>query len=149
MTHDSDWQKSLQGALESRGLRLTRQRLLISKIFFEHEGHANIEDLYRKARKAYPKLGYATVYRTLNLLKECGLASTMHFGDGITRFEPSRHHHDHLICTECGKIVEFENEEIERLQDAVAAEHHFVLAHHKMELYGTCPTCTKKLTASA
>jgi len=140
---DTDWQTTLKAELEKRGLRLTRQRMLISKIFFEHEGHANIEDLYRKAQKAYPQLGYATVYRTLNLLKECGLATTMHFGDGMTRFEPARHHHDHLICTECGKIVEFENDEIEELQEAVAKEYGFALVHHKMELYGTCPACTR------
>ena len=134
-----NWQEVLREHIGKKGLRLTQQRLLISEIFFEQEGHhANIDELYQRVRKRNPSVGYATVYRTLKLLTECGLANSMQFGDGTRRFEPATDHHDHLICTECGKIVEFENEEIETIQEEIATKHQFSLTSHKMELYGTC-----------
>ena len=93
-----------------------------------------------------PRIGYATVYRTLKLLKECGLAYERHFGDGVSRYEVAwdDEHHDHLICIDCGKIVEFEDEGIEKLQHDVAAKHGFTLVRHRLELYGMCPDCQAK-----
>ena len=87
-----------------------------------------------------PKVGYATVYRTLRLLAECKMANARHFGDGVTRYElaDDEHHHDHLICVDCGAIVEFEDDAIELLQERVAERHGFTLQSHKHELYGHC-----------
>ena len=90
-----------------------------------------------------PRVGYATVYRTVRLLRESGLAAERHFHDGEARFEnvEEQHHHDHLICERCGRIVEFANDEIEALQERVAHELGFVISRHKMELYGICGAC--------
>jgi Fur family ferric uptake transcriptional regulator len=91
-------------------------------------------------RKKNPRVGYATVYRTLKLLQDSGLASSRQFDDGQTRYEVAGAHHDHLICVKCGLILEFENDEIERLQEAMAAElGGFRVLRHKHELYCLCP----------
>ena len=89
---------------------------------------------------------YATVYRTLKLLTECGVAFERKFGDGLTRFElaDDESHHDHLICVDCSKIVEFEEPEIEGLQARVAARYGFMLKSHKHEMYGSCADCQAK-----
>jgi Fur family ferric uptake transcriptional regulator len=128
------------------GLRSTEQRRLVTDMFFASDGHLSIEDLLDKVRVEEPKIGYATVYRTLKLLKECGLAFERHFGDGVSRYEVAweDEHHDHLICTDCEKIIEFEDDGIEALQHAVAAQHGFTLVRHKLELYGVCPDCQAK-----
>ena len=99
-------------------------------------------------RRKNPKVGYATVYRTMKLLTDAGIAAARQFGDGQTRFEVSDeadHHHDHLICAECGLILEFENPEIEKLQDKMADElGGFRVVRHKLELYGLCKNCRVK-----
>jgi Fur family ferric uptake transcriptional regulator len=134
--------------MDQKGLRSTAQRRLVTEVFFESDGHLSIEDLLLEVRSKDPKVGYATVYRTLKLLKECGLAYERHFGDGVSRYEVAHEdeHHDHLICLDCGHIVEFENEEIERLQEDLARRNGFELRRHKHELYGTCakPSCERR-----
>jgi Fur family ferric uptake transcriptional regulator len=137
------WRETLRHHIVERGLRYTTQREAIAEVFFSLEGHANIEELYERVRAKHPNVGHATVYRTLKLLEECGLAEPRHFGDGTTRYEPRMgdDHHDHLICEKCGTIIEFENEEIERLQLQVCQSHGFELSWHKMELYGICSRC--------
>lgn len=100
-----------------------------------------------RVRQLDPQVSLATVYRTMKLLTEVGLASPHRFGDRITRYEPSEHdheHHDHLICTACNKIIEFVNEKIEHLQHEVAEANGFLVTHHKMELYGLCAQCQEK-----
>ncbi|MBO6939094.1 MAG: transcriptional repressor [Deltaproteobacteria bacterium] len=133
----------LEKYMEKNGLRSTSQRRLVSEAFFRSTGHLSIEDLLATVREEDSKIGYATVYRTLKLLKDCGLAYERHFGDGVSRYEVALEdeHHDHLICMSCGKIVEFENDEIEQLQDDLAAKHGFVLKRHVHELYGLCGDC--------
>lgn len=125
------------------GLRSTEQRRIVTEMFFTSEGHLSIEDLLEQVREAEPKIGYATVYRTLKLLKECGLAWERHFGDGVSRYEVAweDEHHDHLICLDCEKIVEFEDRKIEALQEKVASRYGFKLVRHKLELYGICDDC--------
>ncbi|MDH3998369.1 MAG: transcriptional repressor [Desulfuromonadales bacterium] len=132
--------------LLAQGLKSTRQRELILEEFLRAESHLSTEDLYLRLRKKNPKIGYATVHRSLKLFAECGIAEPRHFGDGQTRYEPSvrDEHHDHLICTRCNKIVEFEDDRIEQLQDEVAAKHGFVIERHRMELYGQCSDCVDK-----
>lgn len=131
--------------MSERGLKSTRQRSLIIDLFFEMHGHLSVEDVWSRVRQDDPRVSVATVYRTMKLLSEAGLAHARNFGDGQTRFEPAvgREHHDHLICTRCGTIIEFENDQIERMQDAVARRHGFKVTSHKMELYGLCKSCQK------
>jgi Fur family ferric uptake transcriptional regulator len=92
----------------------------------------------------------ATVYRTMKLLADCGLAIPRQFGGGQTRYEPAagRAHHDHLICTACGEIVEFANERIESLQALIARRHGFEVESHKLELYGRCARCRRASEAT-
>ena len=144
-----DLRGRLESYMEKQGLRSTAQRRLVTDTFFRSTGHLSIEDLLLEVRKEDPRVGYATVYRTLKLLKECGLAYERHFGDGISRYEVAHEHehHDHLICLECDAIVEFEDDEIEALQDALARKHGYVLKRHKHELYGLCADCQRKQRA--
>ena len=132
--------------LAERGLKATRQRATIVNTFFAQPGHLSVDELLTKVRHKNPRVSAATVYRTMKLLAECGLAHARQFGDGQTRWEVAgdRHHHDHLICTSCGAIVEFENDQIEHLQDQVARRHGFSVTHHKMELYGLCRDCQRQ-----
>lgn len=126
-----------------KGLKTTRQRDIILDFFLASDRHMSIEELYLKVRAKHSNIGYATVYRTLKLFAEAGIAREIQFGDGQTRYEHVNEgeHHDHLVCTRCGTIVEFENPVIEKLQDEVAASHGFLIVTHKMELYGLCPKC--------
>ncbi len=129
--------------IATKGLKTTRQRDVILDAFLSSDRHMSIEELYLKLRAKNPRIGYATVYRTLKLFAESGIAREIHFGDGQTRYEhqAAGEHHDHLVCTRCGTIVEFENEAIEQLQAEVASQHGFTIATHKLELYGICATC--------
>lgn len=131
--------------ISSKGLKTTRQRDVILDAFLSSDRHMSIEDLYLKLRVKNPRIGYATVYRTLKLFAESGIAREIQFGDGQTRYEhvAEGEHHDHLVCTRCGAIIEFENETIERLQDEVANSYGFIIETHKLELYGTCAKCRK------
>ncbi|MCK4536366.1 MAG: transcriptional repressor [Desulfuromonadales bacterium] len=129
-----------------KGLKTTNQRMVILKTFLSSRSHYSTEELYLKLRKKHPKIGYATVHRTLKLLAESGVAIEQHFGDRHARFEPVRanRHHDHLVCVECGLIIEFEEPNIRELQLQVAAEHHFKINNHRHELYGLCSRCAAK-----
>jgi len=115
--------------LAKKGLKSTRQRDIIVERFFSHTGHLSIEQLLAIAREDYPRLGYATVYRTLKLLTECGLAAERRFGEGQTMFEAAGdlEHHDHLICLECNHVLEFHNEAIEQEQERVARSFGFTV----------------------
>jgi Fur family ferric uptake transcriptional regulator len=137
--------------MAERGLKSTRQRSLIIDTFFAAGGHVTVEELWSRVRREDGKVSVATVYRTMKLLAESGLAHSRNFGDGQTRYEPAagRGHHDHLICTQCGTIIEFENDRIEQLQDAVARKHGFHVMDHKMELYGLCRDCQRAALAAA
>ncbi|MBK8261398.1 MAG: transcriptional repressor [Nannocystis sp.] len=127
--------------LAKNQLKTTRQRDLIAHKFFASEGHISIEELLTRSRAENPKIGYATVYRTLKLLTECGLAAHRRFGEGQTMYETAgdTEHHDHLICVECGYVLEFHNDDIEREQERVARSFGFDLVRHRLELYGLCP----------
>ncbi|MDH4164694.1 MAG: transcriptional repressor [Nitrospirota bacterium] len=133
-------------SLSGRGFKTTRQRDSIVRIFAAAGQHLSAEELYELVKKAEPGIGYATVYRTLRLLSESGLAHESRFEDGFTRYElsDSGSHHDHIICTGCGQIIEFENHEIEKIQQAIARKHHFLVTNHKHEIYGLCSSCQRK-----
>lgn len=134
--------KSMRQTLAEKGIRSTRKRQIILDVFYKAGGHLTIEDLLEKVRKQDPKIGYVTVYRMLKLLKESGLAHQWQFGDGYSRFEKvTSHHHDHLICMKCGKIIEFHDEQIEQLQDQIALKYHFQVERHVHEIFGYCAKC--------
>lgn len=142
----------LTGHIAKRGLRMTRQRKLIAEVMMSMAGHVNTDELYNEVKKKDPNIGYATIYRTLKLLTDAGLATSANFGDGPMRFESAldRHHHDHLICTECGRIIEFENAQIEQLQHEVCSQFGFEMSDHKLEIYGRCSdreACKARLVA--
>ncbi len=138
--------ETLERHIAQQGLKSTRQRSAILETFLAQRGHVNVEELLAAVRGEDARVSSATIYRTMRLLTECGIAHARDFGDGQTRYEPAtgREHHDHLICTGCGAIVEFERPAIERLQDEVAAEHGFIVTEHKLELYGRCPACQRR-----
>ncbi len=126
--------------LVTQRLNTTAQRETIVDQFFKTHDHVSIDELLAKVRRRQPRVGYATVYRTLKLLVESGLAVERQFGDGQARFEVVGDHHDHLICTKCSLILEFEDAEIEQLQERIAARlGNFTVLRHRHELYGLCP----------
>jgi Fur family ferric uptake transcriptional regulator len=143
--------RELTRYMDEQGLRTTEQRKLIIDEFFEAHDHLTIEALLERVRQSDPKVGYATVYRTMKMLAEGGIAHERKFGDGFTRYELADEdaHHDHLICKECGAIQEFEEPLIEELQDRVATRYGFEVTHHKHELYGICSDCQKKRKPTA
>jgi Fur family ferric uptake transcriptional regulator len=126
--------------LRKKGLKTTHQREAIVDTFLRTSGHVALEDLLSQARKKHPRVGLATVYRTVKLLEEAGIAAARHFGAGQTLYEVAegRAHHDHLICDSCGFITEFENDEIEHLQDTAAGRLGFNVVRHRLELFGLC-----------
>ena len=133
---------TLRAYLGKQGLKFTGQRRLITEVFFDptfRQHHPSVEELYLRVRDRDRRVGYATVYRTLKLLTDCGLANPSRLGDNQTRYEPDvpGEHHDHLVCTACRAILEFEEDEIERLQHEVARRLGFRLTDHKMVLYAT------------
>lgn len=125
---------------KERKLRSTSQRDTVCSVFFGRAGHHTVEELLDHVRERDTGIGYATVYRTLKLLVEAGLAHESNFGDGLTRYEfqLEEEHHDHIICLDCRAIIEFENDEIEALQDRIAESLDFRLETHSLELYGRC-----------
>jgi Fur family ferric uptake transcriptional regulator len=137
--------------LARSGLKATRQRHRIAKAFFATDTHISAEGLYRRVNSRDRRIGLVTVYRTLRLLMDAGLAHERQFGEGRALFEhaSSDRHHDHVICTHCGKINEFENCEIEALQEQVARRFGFTLQYHKLELYGLCRGCRSDASRSA
>jgi len=126
--------------IQQKGLKTTRQRNAIVATFFRMKGHISVEELLHAVKKVNPRIGYATVYRTLHLLVECHLVEERRFGDGLARYEGHSdvEHHDHMICLECGMISEFYNSHLEALQERLAAENNFEIFRHRLELYGAC-----------
>jgi Fur family ferric uptake transcriptional regulator len=129
--------------LQQKKLKLTPHRELILETFLRHEGHRSVEDIYRVVREEDPRIGYTTVYRTMKILADCGLAREIDLADGITRYEHlyNHEHHDHMICTQCGKSIEFYNEEIEAVQDAASEQLGFKVFDHKLQIFGLCEEC--------
>jgi len=140
MSHEVE-HRSLASYLEQHSLKHTKQRQAILDVFLDATGHITSEEIYSRVRKAHANIGYTTVYRTMKLLCDAGLASERHFEDGITRYEIAHEHHDHLVCMRCGKIIEFECAMIESTQDQIADRYDFRVLRHRHELYGHCNDC--------
>jgi Fur family transcriptional regulator, ferric uptake regulator len=131
--------------IQSAGLKRTAQRDLILDVFLRTEEHMSSEDLYNLVKKEDQTVGHTTVYRTLKLLVDAGLAREVRFGDGRTRYEHNyKHpHHDHMICTECGMTIEFFSAELEAIQDAVVAKYKFTPVQHSLRIFGLCENCQR------
>jgi len=120
-----------------RGLRMTDQRRIIAQVLSEATDHPDAEEVYTRASEKDPKISLATVYRTVRLFDEAGIIETHDFRDGRARYELAEgEHHDHLIDVQTGDVIEFVNEEIEKLQEKIADELGYELVDHRMELYG-------------
>jgi Fur family transcriptional regulator, ferric uptake regulator len=137
-------QKALANYLEDHNLKHTKQREAILEVFLEVRGHITSEELHNQVRERHPGIGYTTVYRTMKLLCDAGLAIERHFDDGLTRYEVEHEHHDHLVCTRCGRIVEFECQMIEQAQEDIVQRYGFRLLRHRHELYGHCAECQRE-----
>ena len=131
--------------IAAKSLRHTFQREKILDIFLSTERHVSCDELYKLVRKKDRNIGYTTVYRTMRLLSESGLCQELDFGDGILRFEHKygHEHHDHLICTKCGRFIEVLKPEIEKMQEKLAKEYRFMPLRHKLQIFGVCRQCQK------
>lgn len=127
----------LEDACAARGLRMTEQRRTIARVLDAASDHPDVEELYRRAAGIDARISIATVYRTVKLFEDAGVITRHDFGEGRSRYETiPDEHHDHLIDLKSGEVIEFQNEEIERLQQAIAESLGFRLVDHRLELYG-------------
>jgi len=133
----------LEDYISQNNLKVTRQRRAVLQAFLESEDHVSAEELYRAVSANEPKIGLATVYRTLALLTQSQLATELDFGDGQKRYEHKfmHSHHDHMICTQCGHIIEFNHPLIEKFQEDIAQRNNFTITSHKLDIYGLCKEC--------
>ena len=124
-------------ALKKEGLKFTEQRFQLFKFLYKNDGHYECEDIIRKINKKNQKLSRATVYRTLDILVKYGFVRKIVLDDGVARYENkiSSKHHDHMICIESGEIIEFYNDEIEKIQDEIAEKHGYVIVKHVHQLF--------------
>ena len=122
---------------ERKGLRMTSQRKIIAQVLENAADHPDVEELYKRASKIDPTISIATVYRTVKLFDEAGILDKLEFGDGRARYEDAeREHHDHLIDINSGRVIEFMDSDIEKLQEKIAQKLGYKLMGHKLELYG-------------
>jgi Fur family ferric uptake transcriptional regulator len=144
-TEETEEKEIFHRHIQKAGLKRTAQRDLILDVFLRTEKHLSSEDLYQLAKEEDPNVGHTTVYRTLKLLVEAGLAREVRFGDGRMRYEHNYNHphHDHMICTECGKTIEFYSAELEAIQDAIVAKHKFRPTQHSLRIFGVCAQCQR------
>lgn len=128
---------SLESKCEEKGLKMTEQRRVIARVLSDSDDHPDVEMLYQRASAVDSGISIATVYRTVRLFEESGIIAKHDFGDGRSRYEEaSDEHHDHLINLRTGEVIEFSNEQIEKLQEVIARELGFQLVDHRLELYG-------------
>lgn len=147
MTTNKTALEDLKQVLKDKGMKYTEQRAIILQILLNLDDHLSAEDVHEIVKKKYPNqnIGIATVYRTLNFLEEVKLISSISFGTEGKKYEGNTNeHHDHLICTSCGKIVEFFDEEIEKKQELIAINNGFEITDHSMQIYGICENCKNK-----
>lgn len=131
-----------------KGLKMTEQRRVIARVISDSVDHPDVELLYQRASAVDPHISIATVYRTVRLFEEANILERHEFGDGRARYEEAQKaHHDHLIDLKSGHIIEFRNEEIEKLQRKVAQQLGFRLVDHRLELFGIALTAEEKAAA--
>lgn len=136
--------EELKKIVKEKGLKYTEQREIVLSILLHAKGHLTADEIFKRIKKDYPNsnIGIATVYRALGFLEENDLISSITFGIEGKKYESNaKSHHDHLICTECAKIIEFIDEEIEKRQEKMAKNSNFKITSHTMQLYGICENC--------
>lgn len=131
---------------KDKNFKNSDKRKLVIMYFLKNDKHYSAEELYEEMKKDGIKISFSTIYRTLKILKESGIANELVIGDGFIRFEPAHNgiHHDHLICEKCGKIIEFFDDVIERMQEFVAKKYKFKIKSHRLEIFGLCDKCRRK-----
>lgn len=144
MVNNEEVINELKKIVKQKGLKYTEQREIVLNILLHADGHLAAEEVYNliKTEKPESNIGIATVYRALGFLEEVNLITSITFGADGKKYESNtKEHHDHLICTNCGKIVEFMDSEIEKRQDRIAKKNKFKITSHSMQLYGVCGEC--------
>ena len=140
--------KELKSVLKNNNLKYTKQREVILNVLYNHSGHHSPEEILLLTKQDFPKenIGIATIYRTLSLFEDEGLVESISFGKDGKKYEIGyKHHHDHLICIECGKIIEFVDEVIEKQQIEVSKKFNFHMLDHTMKIVGYCDNCFNKI----
>lgn len=143
-------EQKLKNDLKQKGYKLTLQRRAILDIIVKSEGkHLTAEELYDEVKKECPEIGLATVYRTLQLLEEMKILSKLDIGDGSSRYEliheDENHQHHHLICNNCGKVIEVKGDLLESLEHNIEEKYDFKVLNHSVKFYGLCSECLKLL----
>lgn len=148
--HENVNQESFKGMLREKGLKVTNQRIFVLEALqASKKQHLTAEEIYNKVKADHPEIGLATVYRTIQVLRELHLIDRINFDDGSERYEISdpeesgghHHHHHHLICVKCGKVLEFEDDMMEGLEASIANDTGFHVIDHEVKLYGYCKEC--------
>lgn len=147
-------QKKFKEMLKEKGLKVTNQRLLVLEVLAEHKDrHMTAEDVYELVKEDYPEIGLATIYRTLQLLLEMQLVDRINLDEGCVRYEigesfdgeaEGKHHHHHLICKTCGKILPFKDDLLDELERQIEEETGFHVLDHELKFYGQCKECLTK-----
>ncbi len=134
---------NFKDVLKKEGLKVTPQRIAVLEEIMKDRGHRESEDIYMAIKTRKTHVSRATVYRTLDILVQYGFARKLNLGDGRARYETKidSPHHDHMICNNCGKIIEFVNHKIEKIQEEIMKQHHFKLQQHSHQLFGICKEC--------
>jgi len=140
MSHEVEL-RALNRYLDEHNFKHTKQREAILTAFLGAREHITSDEIFRVVRESHPNIGYTTVYRTMKLLCDAGLALENRFEDEVSRYEIPHAHHDHLVCTRCHKIIEFECAMIETAQNEIADRFEFRVLRHRHELYGHCRDC--------
>jgi Fur family ferric uptake transcriptional regulator len=135
----------LRDYLANRGLKKTQQRHDILDAFLDSDGHISAYELHSLLQRRHSGIGFSTVYRTLNILTECGVANEVNFGDGQARFEKAfkRQNHGHLICTVCGRTEEFDTTAVEKIRTRIADKAGYKAQGYRFEIYGLCEKCRR------
>jgi Fur family ferric uptake transcriptional regulator len=142
--------ESFERYLLKHSLKRSRQREIILERFLETKGHLSVDDLYRIIQRTHPEIGRTTIYRTLKLLCDAEIARAIELQDGLTRFETLNkdEHHDHMVCTRCGTIVEFTSEAVEKVQEQIARANGFTVDSHRHQIFGRCQKCRRRRSST-
>ncbi len=145
-------QEKFKEMLREKGLKVTNQRLLVLEVLADNKDmHLTAEDIYERVKTDYPEIGLATIYRTVQLLLEMQLVDRINLDDGCVRYEigetqegAGKHHHHHLICRDCGKILSFRDDLLDELENRIESETGFHVLDHELKFFGQCEECSKK-----
>jgi Fur family transcriptional regulator, ferric uptake regulator len=142
----SEAKRILADHLREKGLKQSAKRDCILNVFLKTREHLSTDELHRLVKERDPSIGYTTVYRTLKLLAQCGLAYEVDFRDGVVRYELSlkRRTHHHMVCTSCGDSIEFFAPELEEVERRIGRQFRFLPSCHSFQIFGTCRACSKK-----